>query len=254
MILHRFVTLIWVLVVMGGCFVAPGPVFAAEVDFLSDEFYEEESCGPGIIDPLEPVNRVVFQFNDKLYFWVMEPVARMYSHVVPRDLRSCIQSFFSNLAEPVRLINTLLQGRFSDAGQVFLRFAVNSTLGVYGLGDPAAREFSLSPVEASLSGTLATWGVGDGFYLVVPLHGPTTLRDFTGSVVDNLVMTPYYAWTDDLYVQSAIYGGKSTNNLSLHLGEYEKMKDVLFDPYIAFRNGYMQNRHQKSEFCHPGSY
>lgn len=253
MILHRFVTLVCVIVALGVSSVAPAPVFAARIDFLNDEFYDEESCGPGIIDPLEPLNRVMFNFNDKMYFWVMEPVASLYSHVVPLDLRGCINNFFWNLAEPVRFINTMLQGRFTDAGRVLLRFAVNSTLGVYGLGDAAAGEFSLPPVEASLSGTLAMWGVGDGFYMVVPLHGPTTLRDFTGTFIDNLGMTPYYTWTDDVYVQSTVYAGKSTNDLSLHLGEYEKMKNVLFDPYIAFRNGYMQHRHQKSEFCHPGS-
>lgn len=253
MMLQRFVAYICVLVVLGACFVGPGPVFAAGVDFLSDELYEEESCEPGIIDPLEPLNRVMFDFNDKMYFWLLEPVASLYSHILPFDLRGCINNFFWNLAEPVRFIHTVLQGRFTEAGQVMLRFAVNSTLGVYGLGDAAAGEFSLPPVNASLSGTLATWGVGDGFYLVVPLHGPSTLRDFTGTLIDNLVMTPYYTWTDDLYVQSAVYAGKSTNNLSMHLGEYEKMKDVMFDPYISFRNGYMQNRRQKSEFCHPGS-
>lgn len=248
-----FLNLFFVICVQCAFLFAPigGPAvsIAAGADFLSDEFYTDTNCGNGVIDPLEPLNRVVFNFNDKMYLWVMEPVATVYSHVVPLDLRGCIYNFFWNLSEPVRFLNTLLQGRFAEAWNVMLRFAVNSTLGVYGLGDPAAREFNLSQVEATLAGTLSRWGIGDGFYLVIPLQGPSTLRDFTGTIIDGLGMTPYYTWTDDLYVQGAVYAGKETNNLSMHLGEYEKMKNVLFDPYISFRNGYMQHRRQKSEFC-----
>lgn len=225
----------------------------AAADFLSDEFYENEQPAGHDKDPLEPMNRVLFDFNDKMYFWVMEPVADIYSRVLPQDLRGCIGNFFWNLAEPVHFINALLQGRFADSGTIVLRFVVNSTLGVYGLGDPAAREFSLPPVEATLGGTLHRWGVGDGFYLVVPFYGPSTLRDFSGLLVDGLGMTPYYTWTDDLIVQSGIYAGKQTNSLSLHLGEYEQLKSVLFDPYIAFRNGYFQHRREQAEFQNSGT-
>ena len=248
-----FLNLLFIICVQCACLFAPAGVTVAGAeagaDFLSDDFYDQEGVGTDeIYDPLEPLNRVVFEFNDKMYIWVMEPLASMYSHVVPLDLRGCIDNFFWNLAEPVRFVNTLLQGRFTDAGNVLLRFAINSTGGVYGLGDPAGREFNLSQVEATLGGTFATWGLGDGFYLVVPLHGPSSLRDFTGTVIDGLGMTPYYTWTDDLYVQGAVYAGKATNSLSMHLGEYEEMKDVLFDPYISFRNGYMQIRREKGEF------
>lgn len=217
-------------------------------DFLSDEFYEDVEGETEINDPLEPMNRVIFTFNDKVYFWVMEPVARVYGHVLPLDLRGCIYNFFWNLAEPVRFVNTLLQGRFADSGNVLLRFAVNSTLGVYGLGDPASHEFKIFQVEATLGGTFANWGMGDGFYLVVPLHGPSTLRDFTGTVIDSFGMTPYYTWTDDIYVMGGVYAGKQTNNLSMHLGEYEELKNVLFDPYVSFRNGFLQHRRKQREF------
>lgn len=246
--MYRFFASICLVGVLGASLVAPAPVFAAGADFLSDEFYQDDEGAAEIYDPFEPLNRGIFNFNDKMYLWVMEPVASMYSRVVPLDLRGCIHNFFWNLAEPVRFVNTVLQGRFTDAGRVLLRFAVNSTVGVYGLGDPAEREFALPHVRATLGGTLARWGLGDGFYMVVPLHGPSTLRDFTGTIIDGLGMTPYYTWTDDLYVQGLIYVGKETNSLSMHLGEYEKLKNVLFDPYLSFRNGYMQLRREKSEF------
>lgn len=244
----RFFASICLVCVLGACLAAPGPVFAAGADFLSDEFYLDDEGAAEIYDPFELLNRGIFNFNDKMYIWVMEPVASVYSHVVPFDLRGCIHNFFWNLAEPVRFINTVLQGRFTDAGHVLLRFALNSTVGVYGLGDPAAREFALPQVRATLGGTFAKWGLGDGFYMVVPLHGPSTLRDFTGTVIDGLGMTPYYTWNDDLFVQGAIYVGKETNSLSMHLGEYEKLKNLLFDPYLSFRNGYMQLRREKIEF------
>lgn len=223
---------------------SPTPVLGAgeAVDFLSDDFYSEDAESDVFNDPLEPVNRIVFVFNDTLFVWVMEPVATFYSNVVPADLRGCVDSFFRNLQEPVRFINTLLQGRFSDSLDVLGRFVINSTLGIYGLADAAGREFGIEPIEATLGETLENWGIGDGFYLVIPLYGPSTFREITGDVVDAFGMTPYYSWTDDLWVASTIYVGKETNSLSLHLGEYEEWTKLLFDPYVSFRNAYFQYR------------
>lgn len=224
---------------------------AGRADFLSDEFYEDEEGHSPVGDPLEPLNRLVFDFNDKLYIWVMDPVASMYSRAVPQDLRSSFNNFFWNLEEPVRFLNAILQGRLGDSGKILFRFVVNSTLGVYGLGDPASREFSSPQVEATLSGTLARWGLGDGCYLVVPLYGPSTLRDFSGALVDGFGMTPYYTWTEEFSVKVGVYAGKETNALSMHLGEYEQLKNVLFDPYLSFRNGYFQHRREQPEFQGP---
>jgi len=221
------------------------PVYAGdeEIDFLSDEFYEDDlETSEYSLDRLETINRAVFTFNDKMYIWVLEPVATAYSYVIPYDLRLCFYNFFRNLEEPVRLVNTLMQGRFLDAGEVLIRFLINSTCGIYGLADAADRVFDYPPVEANLGETLATWGVGDGSYLVVPLYGPSTIRDFSGTIIDSFGMTPYYAWTDDIYVMSGIYLGKETNNISMRLGEYEDLKKVFFDPYVAFRDAYFQYR------------
>lgn len=216
-----------------------------QVDFLNDEYYENGlETDEYKLDRLEPLNRAFFTFNDKMYFWVLKPVATGYSYIVPSDLRLCVYNFFRNLEEPVRFVNTLLQGRFADAGNVLIRFLINSTLGIYGLADAADRVFEYPPVEASLGETLAKWGVGDGSYLVVPFYGPSTIRDFTGTIVDGLGLTPYYYWTDDFYVMSATYLGKETNKISMHLGEYEELKQVFFDPYVGFRNAYFQYRTQ----------
>lgn len=214
---------------------------AAADDFLNDDSYEDREA-TGVADPIEPFNRAIFTFNDKAYVWVLNPVATGYSKVLPADIRGCVGNFFYNLGEPVRSANCLLQGRFRDSGRALSRFALNSICGVFGLADPASNEFSLPPVKATLGETFSVWGVGDGFYLVAPLLGPSTLRDFTGRVVDSFAMAAYYPWGDD-EVSPAIPAGVDTvNRTSLHLGEYEDLKAMSFDPYVAFRNGYFQMR------------
>jgi len=211
-------------------------------DFLDDEFYDSEPMSVEVGDPLESFNRAMFRFNDFNYTWVFNPVATGYSHIVPVDIRGSVGNFFYNLQEPLRFINSILQGRLSDAGTVLVRFVVNTTGGVAGLGDPAGRELGFKAIDASLGETLGVWGIGDGFYLVVPFYGPTTLRDFSGDMVDGLALSPYYYWADGWEEIAAIYLGKELNKMSLYLGEYEDMKQMSFDPYIALRNGYFQYR------------
>jgi phospholipid-binding lipoprotein MlaA len=233
------------LLVMGVFLFLPIVTYAEQdddFDLLDDDFFGEEVELDQIYDPFEPANRVFFAFNDKLYTHVLNPVTTEYSAVVPVDVRSCIQNFFENLKEPVVFVNTILQGRLTDSGRVFLRFLVNSTLGVYGLVDVADREFEMAPVNATLGETLSSWGVGDGFYLVVPLLGSTTLRDGLGNLVETVSLTPYYSWSDDRLVLGGVYVGNEVNDLSFHLGEYEDLKALTLDPYSALRNIYMQHR------------
>lgn len=211
------------------------------VDLLSDDSYQTEEV-PAVADPIEPLNRAIFTFNDKFYLWVMDPVATGYSKVLPQDIRGVVDNFFFNLAEPIRSANCLLQGRFRDSGLVLSRFAINSVFGVFGLADPAGHEFEIAPVYASFGQTLSVWGIGDGFYLVAPLFGPSTARDFTGTVVDSFAKSTYSPWRNDDIAPLAMTGFEKVNVTSLHLGEYQELKSLSFDPYIAFRNGYFQMR------------
>ena len=225
---------------------------AQAVDFLSDESYEKPEANVQVADPIEPFNRAVFTLNDKVYLWVIEPVATGYSKVLPADIRSCIGNFFYNLGEPVRSANCLLQGRVRDAGSTLGRFIINSICGVFGLADAAEHEFKIAPVYASFGETLSVWGVGDGFYLVVPFMGPSTLRDFSGTVVDGAAMSSYSPWNDDALTAATAEGAKTVNRTSLHLGEYVEIKSMSFDAYVAIRNGYYQMRskrfdHSKNE-------
>ncbi|RUM37890.1 MAG: VacJ family lipoprotein [Desulfobulbus sp.] len=217
------------------------------VDFLDDDFYENEPDIVDVGDPLESFNRAMFEFNDIAFTWVFNPVATGYSYVIPADIRGSVDNFFSNLQEPLRFINTLLQGRFSDSGAVLTRFVINTIGGVGGLGDPAGRGLGYPRIDATLGETLEVWGVHDGFYLVVPFFGPTTVRDFSGNLVEVYAMSAYYNWTDGWEETAAIYLFEKQNKLSLHLGEYEEMKQLSFDPYVAVRNGYFQHRKQKRD-------
>lgn len=151
---------------------------ANEFDLLNDDFFNDDPAAheSRYYDPLEPMNRVFFEFNDKLYFWVLKPVNTVYTAILPLDVRFCIGNFFTNLAAPIRLLNNLLQGKFSDAGIVLSRFLINSTLGVAGLGDPALVDFGLEPKPEDFGQTLGIWGLGKesisaGPYSDLQTHG-----------------------------------------------------------------------------------
>jgi phospholipid-binding lipoprotein MlaA len=219
---------------------------AGAKDFLNDESYEDQAAIE-VYDPIEPFNRGVFTFNDKVFIWVLNPVATGYSKVLPSDIRGCIGNFFYNLREPVRSVNCLLQGRFRDSGLVISRFFINTIGGVFGLADAASETFKIGRVKATFGQTFSVWGVGDGFYLVVPLLGSSTLRDFSGDVVETLATNSYYPWSDDAVASVTVFGVQNVNYISLHLGVYEDLKTLSFDPYIALRNAYFQSRNNTSD-------
>lgn len=220
-----------------------------DIDYMCAFFDEEDEEGgdKNVQDPWENVNRTVYVFNDHVYVYVLDPVARGYATVVPEDIRGCVASFFYNLNEPIRVVNAILQGRFRDSGTLTERFFINSTLGVFGLADVAHTEFDIKPIEASLSGTLGSWGVGDGYYIMVPILGPSTMRDFTGTLVDFIGPSPYgyltnYEYINDRPSKFQVSTTKTVNSLSLHLGEYEDLKSFTLDPYTALKNAYFQYR------------
>jgi phospholipid-binding lipoprotein MlaA len=116
-----------------------------------------------VADPLETLNRGVFYFNDKLYFWVMKPVAQGYSLIVRAPARTGIKNFFYNISAPVRIVNNILQGKARAAEAEWARFLYNATVGVLGFGNPAGKNAALNPDEEDMGQTLAAYGLGDGF-------------------------------------------------------------------------------------------
>ncbi len=207
----------------------------------SDDFLADISDEDPVYDPLEPLNRVFFEFNDRLYFWVLKPVKTGYSYIIPEDIRRCFGNFFNNLAAPIRLINNLLQGRFKDAGVVLSRFLINSTIGVYGFADVALGEFNMEPRLADFGQTLGVYGFGEGIYICWPVLGPSNLRDTIGLVGDTVTHPTFYVnfTTEDKVVFSAV---NKTNKLSLTPSIYEDMKKYSLDPYSATKQAFYDYR------------
>jgi len=214
--------------------------FEEELDFLEEEGEEVAT----VADPLEPFNRAVFQFNDKLYFWFLKPAARGYNYVFPEDFRICVRNFFVNLLFPVRFVNSILQGNFRGAGIELSRFMVNSTLGLGGLFDPSSRGLNLPMQDEDLGQTLGVYRMGHGFYLTVPVLGPYTVRSLLGWVGDGF-LDPVTWYVNPMLLSWGVKGYKKFNEVSLTLGDYEALKEAAIDPYVAIRNAYVQYRNTK---------
>jgi phospholipid-binding lipoprotein MlaA len=209
----------------------------------AEERFPEEAPSPSIADPIEPVNRALFVFNDKAYFWVMKPVAQGYRAVVPEGVRLSVRNFFSNIAMPIRFVNNLLQGKIRNSGVELLRFAINTTAGIGGLFDPAKNDFHLSPREEDLGQTLGKYHLGHGLYIVLPLLGPSSLRDAIGLAGDAFLDPVYYVGNTEVIVGAKVL--KTENEVSLRIGEYEDLKNSAIDPYVAVRDAYSQYRAKK---------
>ena len=161
-------------------------VIASDADQVNtdSEDFETTTIEDEIYDPFEPLNRAIFSFNNVADRIVLEPIAKGYKKL-PSPLQSGINNFLSNLRAPLVVVNQLLQGQGGNAAQSSGRFIVNSTVGVFGLFD-VAEKIGLEEKEEDYGQTLATWGVGDGFYIVLPLFGPSNLRDTSGMVLTML--------------------------------------------------------------------
>ena len=211
-----------------------------DFDLLEDEITEQIV---EIADPLEPFNRTMFGLNDILYFWVVKPCAQTCEQVVPEPARIGIRNFFQNLTTPVRFVNCLLQGKGDAAGTEFDRFVINTTAGVLGFGDPARDQHGLEPVDEDLGQTLAVAGFDNGFYIVWPLLGPSTVRDSMGMVGDMFLNPMLYMDHTETTIGIAVT--RSVNESSFHIGEYEAFKSESLDPYVAMRNMYIQYRNKQ---------
>jgi phospholipid-binding lipoprotein MlaA len=208
----------------------------------SEETFDEGEQSPVsvVADPFEPFNRAMFSVNDRLYFWVLKPVARGYNAVLPARVRRGVGNFFYNARFPIRLVNNLFQGKFKSAALESERFFLNTFFGGLGLADLSDRHPELRVSAEDTGQTLGSYGLGNGFYIVWPVIGPSTLRDSVGRAGDYFLDPLSY-----LDAQEAEYGAKAgdqINSISSSLGEYESIKQAALDPYIAVRDGYIQYR------------
>ncbi|MFA5515539.1 MAG: VacJ family lipoprotein [Desulfuromonadales bacterium] len=201
--------------------------------------FEERGVEIGISDPLQPVNRATFWVNDKLYFYLLKPVARAY-RVTPEPVRESVDNFFGNLATPARFANNLLQFKFAAAGNELRRFLLNSTVGLAGFFDPA-EGLGWHMRNEDLGQTLGLYGVGSGIYLVLPLLGSTNVRDGIGRIGDGFLdPVPYVIPGLGEYIAVKAY--EQVNAVSLDDDTYEKIKEDALDTYLFVRNAYTQRR------------
>jgi len=204
----------------------------------------EEEKPVHIADPIEPWNKAMYHFNDKLYFWVLKPVAQGYSAVFPEDVRISFSNFFSNLTTPIRFVASLMQFKMKDAGNELIRCVYNSTAGIGGLADVAKTDLGISRKEEDLGQTLGTYGIGQGFFIVWPFIGPSSLRDSVGTVGDWFLDPVTYVnpfFFDSLGIRTF----DKVNTVSLHIGDYEDLKKSAIDPYVSLRDAYIQYRKKK---------
>ena len=206
-----------------------------DLSFLDDD---EEILD--VWDPIEPFNRGMFWFNDKLYFYLLKPVARGWRWLIPRPGQVALSNVFSNLATPVRMINAGLQGKFGDAGNELNRFAINTTIGIGGMFDPAKAHFDIKKKDEDTGQTLGYYGVGPGPYLVLPFFGPSSARDGIGLLADSRMDLVYYLWEDQDYWAAIIL--EVINKVALDKDTYEGIKKDALDPYLFVRDAYAQYR------------
>lgn len=193
-----------------------------------------------VADPLEGVNRAVFVFNDKLYMYLLKPLAKGYSWVVPTVARKSVKNFFYNLVFPIRFVNDLLQGKGEEASNEFCAFFINTTLGFGGLNDFAQKYVGIRLQDEDFGQTLGVYGIGNGFYLVLPVLGPSSLRDAVGRA-GNWFIDPINYLQPDL-LSWGVWGLEKVNWTSFHIQDYDAFKEASIDPYTAMRNAYIQNR------------
>ena len=213
----------------------------SEEELFEELFGDEEQEEVLIADPLEPYNRAVFWFNDKLYFDLIKPVARAWRKV-PEKPRISLGHFFSNLFAPVRAVNCLLQGKGDDFGNELGRFLINSTVGVLGFSDQAKKMTGVAVKKEDFGQTLGVWGFGQGFYFVLPFLGPSSLRDTTGFVGDLFLDPVYLSVPDRQMVYLALKSGDFVNATALDKDTYESITQQALDPYAFVRNAYAQKR------------
>jgi phospholipid-binding lipoprotein MlaA len=209
-------------------------------DDLFDEFEDDTQDAAQVADPIYYFNYAMYTVNDRLYFYALKPLARGYKAVVPTPARRGIRNFFHNLLFPVRFVNNLLQGKLHQASDEIGIFFVNSTAGILGFNQVAQKHLDMHTKTEDLGQTLGTYRITEGFYLVLPFFGPSTLRDTVGRAGDYFITPLNYVEPWELDTGLGILD--IVNRTSFRIGDYEDLKAASLDPYTAMKNAYIQNR------------
>ena len=198
-------------------------------------------------DILEPINRQVHNFNDFVYQYVLDPATKLYVDCTPDNVRNSFKNFFSNLKYPIRFISNILQFKIKEAYYESLKFGMNSTVGIFGINTPSDKYSVLNEMpDEDLGQVLAVWGIPEGPYIMVPILGPSTLRDllagFFGRKI-NIIDINSDSW--DTVESEWITLLNTAEILSINeemLPRYNSLKTTSIDFYTALRSSYLQQR------------
>lgn len=194
-------------------------------------------------DPFENVNRAVYGFNELVDTWFLRPAATLYRGLLPPIVQTGIHNMLSNLSTPIILLNDVLQGETDRATTTVSRFAINTTVGVLGFGDPA-EEMGYKKHSEDFGQTLGVWGVGEGPYIVLPIFGPSNPRDTAGLIVDYFT-DPINIWANNTDRTGVATGRAVLSAVDTRAYYYDALEDIKknsLDPYAARRSAYIQQR------------
>jgi phospholipid-binding lipoprotein MlaA len=228
----------------GGDATAAEPVTLAQTQRTPAEKVDTDVAPDGEedYDPWEGFNETMFEFNRRLDRYVLKPVARAYSVVMPEPFQVLIANGFDNIAFVPRTINSLLQGKWGGAGRELSRFLINSTAGIGGLFD-AAKYWGIEKSREDFGQTLGVWGMSPGPYLILPFLEPLTVRDGIGKGVDSF-MNPLSYFIPFLWAGVGMRVGEIVNDRALNLELFQGFEESVVDLYSAVRHGYLRRREQ----------
>jgi phospholipid-binding lipoprotein MlaA len=196
--------------------------------------------GSGGRDPLEPLNRAIFGFNETFDQVLMKPVAQGYRAILPEVVRTGVSNFFSNIEDVWIAANNLLQGKPENALQDVMRVTINTVIGLGGLIDVAS-DAGLEKHNEDFGQTLGRWGIGSGPYIVLPFLGASTLRDGIGLLGVDYAVEP--VWNiDHVPTRNTLYAGRAVNARSDALDAVRVMEEAALDKYRFVRDSYLQRR------------
>jgi phospholipid-binding lipoprotein MlaA len=190
------------------------------------------------VDPLEPVNRKIYAFNDTVDRYFFRPVGKGYNFVLPQPVRNSVGNFFDHWTYPVTIVNGFLQGKFRQGTEDTVRFVFNTTFGLLGFFDPATKG-GLTKHTEDFGLTFARWGIPQGPYVVIPVLGPFTARSGIG-ILGNIEVNPV-TQIDNSSARTKLIIAWFIESRAALIGPDETVQDA-YDPYLFVRDAYLQNR------------
>jgi len=209
-------------------------------DDLEDPF-ASKSPAHEMLDPFEDYNRFMFDFNEGFYDDIMEPLVREYREFVNEDIRVGIANIFDNAMAPLKLVSSFLQGDIDKTGRVIGRTIINTTLGLGGMFDVADKAFDIKDVNEDLDQVLGAYGVPTGPYVVLPLFGPSSVRNIFGRA-GGMFLSPTYHFAPGVEVGGALTVTDQINDTSFIVDDIKQMDDSTIDKYESVRDFYGQYR------------